>query len=554
MNIEKEYFPSRGIGKSRITELIFDVAGIFLLGVLPLVIFLKFAGYPLLVPETLVMYLWTLAMACVGGLLMIPAGTPLRVAVFTALCVLIVDVQTTWITTWGVRLLLNIILWGMLGLLLRRHLSRIMVWMGGAMVLASLFVTSPTLLVEHGRPGPLPGDRQDLPFVLHIILDEQIGVEGIPAKFDPTGSVAGRLRESYLERSFEVYGRAYSRYASSIESIPNMLNGTSSDQAGKYFDGGFVKGMTLRENAWFDLLRSRGYRMHLVQAMAMRYGDPQEENWGSHDTVIDYNARDLPAFHSGNLPVSQRISVVLHSYVRLSFLLKTSGRVFAGLNGSRMAGALPWPEIPLGNTRTVLLSAYNAADSLGEDLAGAGPGQAWFVHLLAPHFPYGLKPDCSVEDVSLWVESMNDQVSPARNTPDSRALRYHRYFEQVLCIQTKMMEMFDQLERLGLWDEALVVVHGDHGSRISLQHGIPQNRDLLVASDHADLYSTFFAVKFPGGSARYDSRPLPLDRIFGRLLLEGKNPGDPDLEAHPNVYLQEGDVRLVPTPLLPFWN
>ena len=57
--------------------------------------------------------------------------------------------------------------------------------------------------------------------------------------------------------------------------------------------------------------------------------------------------------------------------------------------------------------------------------------------------------------------------------------------------------MIDQLLAAvpaGLRQDAVVIVHGDHGSRIARNDPTAVERTLFSAADYADLYSTLFAV------------------------------------------------------------
>jgi len=136
------------------TERMLDVAGVFLVAVFPLVIF----GL-------------ILVFALVCGLLMIFGRTPARIIILACLAVLVVDIQTDWITTLGLRLLLNSIFFGVLFWFLRRHLSRLIVIVVGLMVLATAVLPGEERVTKAGEPAPRAGDNPDLPFVLHLIID-----------------------------------------------------------------------------------------------------------------------------------------------------------------------------------------------------------------------------------------------------------------------------------------------------------------------------------------------------------------------------------------------
>jgi hypothetical protein len=166
-----------------------------------------------------------------------------------------------------------------------------------------------------------------------------------------------------------------------------------------------------------------------------------------------------------------------------------------------------------------------------------------------PHYPYAFRADCSIEpDVGLWLEAQDRDLLPLRNTPESRALRYPLYLDQVACVQAKVMAMLDILDAKGLLAEAVILIHGDHGSRINLHEPIPEYEDRFTPEDFSDVFSTFFAVKAPVVAPGVDRRPLPLDHLFRRVLLEEREPGDRDLVADPRVFLQirYEDIREVP--------
>jgi len=534
-------------------EAIWSCGGASAFLAVPLVLFLKHQGYPLGRPETLVLLGLTLLTGMLCGLIMTWGRTAGRVVVVTALVVLLVDVQTNWITTLGLRLLLNILGWGFLCWLLRRHLPRILVWVAVPMLVAAVLTPGPPARVVVGEPGPQAGDREDLPLVLHIILDEQIGPAGIPAEFDPDGQYAEILEEGYTDRGFTVHGRAYSRYASTAQSVSNLLNGVASSELSHWFSGGFTRGALLESNAWFDILRARGYRFHVVQSDYLKYLDTNLMDGSGGDTVFEFGTHNLVAFADAPLSVSQKIPFVLGTYFRLSYFLKSLAEGFDRLKASTWGGRLPLPDWYLSGTRIGPLEAMNTLDRLCADLEKAGPGQAWFAHIMMPHFPYGFRGDCTLEpDVRRWLEARDFMADPMRNTPDSRAERYALYLEQVKCVQQKLQDAFDSLDRRGLWDEALVVVHGDHGSRISLWEGIPVNAQKMSPADYADLFSTFFAVKGPDIPAESGDRLLPVDHLFRALVLEGRPSGDPALEADPQVYLIYKDEMMGAAPLPPF--
>ena len=95
-------------------------------------VFLRFNGYGIKHPEVFVCC-GLIAVAGLGWGLLMGLGQVARVLVTTFLLVLLVDVQTEWLTTVGLRLLLNVALLGAATWFLRRHLAKIVMVVFGAM-------------------------------------------------------------------------------------------------------------------------------------------------------------------------------------------------------------------------------------------------------------------------------------------------------------------------------------------------------------------------------------------------------------------------------------
>jgi hypothetical protein len=535
-------------------ERMLDVVGVFLIAVLPLLIFLKHNGYPLYAPEILVIFSLVGFFALVCGLLIFLGESLARILIYAWLAVLIVDVQTDWITTLGLRLLLNSVFFGVLFWFIRRRLTRLVVLVVGLMVLVTAVMPGEKRLTRTGEPASRADDNPDLPFVLHLILDEQIGIEGIPLEFDPEGKVAAELREFYLDQSFAVFGRAYSRYTSTRESVSNMLNFASAGVPGHFLGGVFKQGVLLENNLWFDLLHEQGYRIHMLESSYMRFFDPGENGVNPYgDTRLSFTTSTIKPIENADLTVSQKIPFILSTYFTRSYFLKLAGGTYSSLSYSNLGGSLGLPRWDLHGNYPGALAALQVMDIFKEQLHQAGPGQAFFAHILLPHSPYGFDRDGRMElQPGKWLYSHDYSLAPRNNTPEGRSVRYPLYLDQMIFLQSRLDDMFQILKDKGLWERAVVIIHGDHGSRISLWPPIPSLKDVAVATDYMDSYSTLFAVKGPGIKEGYNRQLLPIDSLFGRLLRDGTPPGDPELESNPWVYLQDMDKLMVKQPMPTF--
>ncbi len=531
-----------------------EPAAIFLVAVLPLLVFLRHHDYPLVAAETLLLFGLVLAFTLVCQVVVRCLGTPAYVAIMAFLATVVVDVQTEWVRFVDLRLVVCFGAFAVMFRFLRRSAPQVPALVGALMVLATLVSPGAGRDNQDSSPAAQPTDDARLPFVLHLILDAHIGVEGIPAEFDPDGRYAARLRDFYLENSFAVYGRAYSRYARTRWSVPNALRFSASPEPDPFLDGTFHRGMRLRRNAWFDLLHDRGYRIHVLESDYLRYSEPGVAGVNPYgDTHTTYASLKIRPLAGAPLSVSGKLQFILGTYFGLSRILTGVGAGYAGLAGSSLGEALHLPPADLGGFRPGTMAAIEAVDEFTAQLAAAGPGQAFFAHIMLPHSPYGLAADCGYEESPRrWYLDHDRSLRPRYNTDATRALRYPLYLAQMECLLTRLEAIFGVVKAKGLWDEAVIIVHGDHGSRLSHWQPRYENREQLTAADLVDCYSTLFAMKGPGVVPGYYRQLLPVDRLLAEMARDGRMPDASGDGGRPTVFLQDGDRPLVELPLPEF--
>jgi hypothetical protein len=244
------------------------LAGALLL-VTPLVVFLRYQLYSLFTPE---------AVACLGILGLAGAGIGMTLEIFGAwgravlyalLIALTVDIQVDQPDRWR---LLWLAFFASLALLivLRHRLPR---W--GVAILSINFLISLLAPADRGDLGAvtnndaMPGNP-DLPVVVHLILDGHIGVEGIPAEIDRDGSESRAIRDLYLKHGFRVFGRAYSRYYRTHNSIPAVLNFDRPAVIQEYVTSNGPD-WTLEANRYFQEMTDKGYAIRVVQSTYLDY-------------------------------------------------------------------------------------------------------------------------------------------------------------------------------------------------------------------------------------------------------------------------------------------
>ena len=179
-------------------------------------------------------------------------------------------------------------------------------------------------------------------------------------------------------------------------------------------------------------------------------------------------------------------------------------------------------------------------EDLTAELRSLQPNTAYFAHLLLPHHALIYDRNCSTaKGLDAWMNSYDSILALVlqRNTAGMRAVRYARYFEQVRCAHRKLGEILSILRAQEQFERAVIIVHGDHGSRISRREPMAFLADQLVDSDLLDNFSALFAVKQPGLPRGYRPAPRSIQALFAEHLLEA-----PLAEENGEVYL------MIPSP------
>jgi arylsulfatase A-like enzyme len=86
------------------------------------------------------------------------------------------------------------------------------------------------------------------------------------------------------------------------------------------------------------------------------------------------------------------------------------------------------------------------------------------------------------------------------------------------CTERFVDRLFEAMKAAGVWDDAIVVVHGDHGSRIVKHNPVPENAAALTVTDFRDAYSALFALRAPGVAAEEVAGLRPLQALLSQAF------------------------------------
>lgn len=495
--------------------------------IMPLVVFLRYQAYGLRELESLACVLLFAVIGASFGLLMETFGGWGRALLYAVLITLLVDIQSDAVVRFW-------LLWGVfagslgVALLLRRQLPfwgpRILI------VMCVVSIAGPASRSDIGVrefSSASPGEPH-LPVVVHLILDGQIGVEGIPEEFDTDGSHARGLRDLYQERGFRVFGRAYSRFYNSYNSIPGLLN-FEAPTVHRQLIRREGTNWALKKNEYFDFMAEQGFAIRVFQSRYLDFCGENER--GNIDWCWTFDPERLNAIQGTPLRVSQKMRVILGVYARLSSI--------ATQLDAPVSQVTPIATLPI-------------FDFIQSEVSQAQPGTLFFAHLLLPHSPYGLTADCDVlPDPDAWLMSHVKDMLPRRNTDDSRAERYPLYLDQMQCVMQRVGAFLEALERTPGADNMVVIVHGDHGSRLDQGPPTMLYRKDLSLTDYVDAFSTLFVVKHPDLEPGYDRRLLPVEMLLESVVRDRYIPEGDTWGGPPEVLLLHG-TNLVLRPLPAF--
>lgn len=391
--------------------------------------------------------------------------------------------------------------------------------MFGVAFLTSLAGLGETKSFIEEKQQPLRAPATTLPAVLHLILDEHIGLEGLPVANPEAAQAKDDLKAIYASQGFRVYGGAYSEHLHTINSIPYILNFGDKFEA-KSDKEGVILGKTL----YFEAMKARGYRINIVQSNFAEYCSSS-----AYVSCTTYWPDSLKLLRDDRLAAFERAYLIFFKFVSLS-------QGISNLSAVVRDGVMP---APTGETwldvdwrgRTSTVGALAAFDGLNARLIRATPGELYFMHALAPHNPYVARRDCGLLSPREWEAPFS---TSARHT------RENAYLEQVRCVTEKVEAAVRALAQSPARDNFVVIVHGDHGSRITRWD---PNKENLGKFDDADMvagFSTLFALRGPDLEPGYEAHSAPVASLL-RQWVEGDFRTQPNPKDHgvAQVYLED---------------
>lgn len=479
------------------------VAGALLLGG-PIWRYLYVNRYPFGQIEAVVLPLGAALLGAALAVLGHRLGRWPRILVFGGLLLVFIDLQadpekwTQAVVTLGVCILAAVF-W--------QRLATLTCITVGTFYLASLPRSSASIQAS-GESASAPPVAPTLPPLVHVILDEEWGIGGLLAERDT--ATAAFLSEFYLNRGFELFSAAYSRYYRTRESISQLVSLGEKPHFHSAIRTSPPK-HKLSAIPYFELLRARGYRIRVYQTSYLDYCAAPNAEVVSCETQAGNSIANI-----GHLQGNWIARAELAS----RFFLNVSSKIYRRLHPDHES----WRRASAGGG---LLTLRRVRDAIASGSAG---GTAYFVHVLLPHGPTTVDERCGAQA---------DKPPPREPGLGLNEAGWRWTMQragwQVRCTHRALSDVLVGIDSTAGGTRAIVIVHGDHGSRM-LQHEL--EFPAVAALDRRQLnafYSTLLAVRRPSVPPRVYTEPVPVQDFLWELARNGFA-GRPSTEWRHFVY------------------
>lgn len=526
--------------------LLYDFLSVFFILSAPYLVFILDLGFVFELTNLVVLSVFAVISSALAGLLWIAPSPLLRISILAILLLVFVDIQFEWTQSWNRKVvpaafIVPAIMW-----VLREHISQILAVVFGTIIAATLVPPiANSLLPDHPDRGIKSSAlNAKLPVYVHIILDEHPGIEIFSDEISSHKKLKKEVIAFYSRNSFRIFGRAYSQYYDTVDSIPSLLNFETTGNPDELAAGVGTNSRVL-ENRYFEGILSKGYEISVYQSAFLDYCGSVK---GARiSDCLTYNYYGAPSAALAGLDNAERAKIILFLYQQRSFLSKVFVFIYLNLRESAALSGWELPDWPNWSRKTGAIPALPVFDRLIEDVSSSSGGQMFFAHLHIPHSPYSVTSECRVRrPVLQWTYRFRGTKKPhsgPTNSPESRLAAYEGSIAQIRCSMSKLEKLFTVMKERGTFDDAVIIIHGDHGSRIVLNEPRQEFVNHLTRQDYFDAFSTLYVVKSPAIEPGYDARMMALPELLeGTVSGSLNDPAIRDDKERAVVYLRDGEI------------
>jgi hypothetical protein len=540
---------SETVSRSRGRTGLYDFLACFLILVAHFANYLTYVGYARVFPDVAVVAALLVALTAVLALAMqLPSRVP-RAAIFSILISIVIgdaafEFGVADVSARLIAISVTIVAVVVVVIFIGRHTSKVLIGAFLTILLSTLAIAAfegrTNLRAITAYTSTAAAGNDNLPVVVHLILDEHTGPAGMTPDLPGADAARTALTTFYPDNGFRLYDRAYSQFDHTALSLSTALNLDSTGMASHYLTPRRY-GYQLDRNRYLDQLAAAGYRIKIYQS---DFFDFCSAGTAGVEACLEYRPNAVDAAAVSALGLRGRVRLLVDMYYSSIAVVKLATLGQNSFNRWLARNDIPLPELSMWHGRAGPAAVAPVINRMESDLARGTRGTVYFAHLLTPHYPYVFGPDCDIRPTESWLLSHRNDGT---NTPASRRKRYAAYFDQTRCVLKDINRLINTMKHAGTFDDATFVVHGDHGARINLHDPRAETVSTMDNAAFADAFSTLFAVRRPGIEPGTDNRMVPLPALI-RHVLTGE-PLEQATAGTPPVYLKSGSGTYDPTPI-----
>lgn len=458
---------------------------------------LNYHGYPLFRPEVGIVIAALLVLAWLMSAIRKAAG-PRLAFLFSALFIaIVIDLSASIDLGWFYALwaALAVVTWFAEAAVLKLTLAAFVSVLLFQLAALTTGLGAPQRPANYAKTlqdaGRAPADR---PAIVHLVLDSYLGLDGMALGPEHYTRLRAQQSAFFTGRGFQVYPQAYSRHVKTVNSLPQLF---SYGEAPLATTNRNLQYAIADQLPYFTDLDRIGYR---TSAVLPTYLDLCVNQPLTHCRKFERSA--LTSMLGTDLSATDRATVMGFTLLQLAGLPSRAAEAVQ-LRSNEWFGTAG--RRPYNRAKLLPLASVSELNRFADDLATLKRGEARVIHLLLPHDPYMLDEQCHVRPEADWLDE---------HGPGTAAAREKAYAAQVTCLQSRLGRMLDQLGKTEAGRDAIVLIHGDHGSRISPiapYIGGPDltERELLMS------HSAFFAIRIPGAAGGEVPGSFALEDLMG---------------------------------------
>lgn len=195
-----------------------------------------------------------------------------RTVTLTVLITLFLDIRVSIFDELGLLALLVIAGCFVAAWVLYLNASKILIVVFGVIFVFIFFLPVLPQIQEYPTADRPNSEQTDnLPIYVHIILDEYTGIETLDEGIDNQRDLKRSTKSLFIDNGFRLFGRAYSEYFDTRDSLSAMFNAYSGENPRQLYDGRNEAFSTVLRNDYLRELYNSGYTVRVYQTSFMDF-------------------------------------------------------------------------------------------------------------------------------------------------------------------------------------------------------------------------------------------------------------------------------------------